>query len=171
MNIESGLTDIVAERYDAGVRLGEQLARDMIAVRIGPPLRMAAVCSQSYLAQHEVPRTPQELAHHRCINLRQMSSGGLYAWEFEKDGRELRVKVEGQLTFNRIPLILQAAVAGHGIAYVIEDQAVPLLESGALERVLEDWCPPFDGYHLYYPSRRQASSAFKVLVDALRYRD
>jgi len=171
LNVESGLTDIVAERFDAGVRLGEQIDKDMIAVRVGPRLRMAAVAAPSYFATHPIPRTPRDLAEHRCINLRLMSAGGLYVWEFERDGRELRVRVDGQLVFNRVPMILDAALAGHGIALVIEDRVSDLIASGALVRVLEDWCAPFDGYHLYYPSRRQPSSAFALLVEALRYRD
>ncbi len=169
LNVDSGLTDIVAERYDAGVRLGERLEKDMIAVRIGPRLRMAAVAAPAYLARCGRPETPHDLARHSCINLRLASAGGLYAWEFGKAGRELRVKVEGQLAFNRIDLILDAAVAGHGIAFVVEDTAAAALRQGTLTRVLEDWCEPFDGYHLYYPSRRQPSSAFGLLLDALRH--
>ena len=168
--VESGLSDIVAERFDAGVRLGEQVARDMIAVRIGPLLRMAAVGTPGYFAEHGIPQSPQDLSRHRCISLRLASAGGLYAWEFERDGREVRTKVEGQITVNRVPLILKAAVAGHGIGFVIEDQATALIEAGTLVRVLEDWCPPFSGYHLYYPSRRQPSAAFTLLVEALRVR-
>ncbi|CAM5776415.1 LysR family transcriptional regulator [Labrys miyagiensis] len=170
INVESGLTDIVAERFDAGIRLGEQLARDMIAVPISPRLRMAAVASSSYLARHSRPKTPQDLAAHACINLRLTSAGGLYAWEFGKSGRQLKVRVNGQLTFNRIPLMLDAALAGHGIAFVMEDHVASLLAEGRLVRMLEDWCEPFDGYHLYYPSRRQNSPAFRLLVNALRYR-
>ena len=170
INVESGLTDVVAERFDAGVRLGERLEKDMIAVRIGPRLRMAAVGAPSYFARRGKPQTPHDLANHSCINLRMASSGGIYAWEFEKSGRDLRVKVEGQLVFNRADLILEAAAAGHGIAFVAEDQAKPLLAEGKLLRVLEDWCEPFDGYHLYYPSRRHPSPAFSLLLEALRYR-
>ncbi len=168
--VESGLIDIVAERFDAGVRLGEQLAKDMIAVRISPELRMAAVASPGYFAQHGAPTVPHDLANHTCINLRLMTRGGLYAWEFEKEGRELNVRVDGQLTFNRPDLILTAAVAGMGIAYLPEDHVMGKLMSGELVRVLEDWCPPFSGYHLYYPSRRQQSPAFALVVEALRYR-
>jgi DNA-binding transcriptional LysR family regulator len=171
LNVQSGFTDIVSERYDAGVRLGEQVAKDMVAVRIGPRLRMAAIGSPAYFAEHGRPKTPQDLAGHQCINLRLMSAGGLYAWEFEKRGREIRVRVEGQLVFNRTPLIVGAATAGHGIGFVIEEQVASLLANGSLVRVLEDWCPPFEGYHLYYPVRRQASPAFRLLVEALRYRD
>lgn len=170
INVEAGFTDIVAERFDAGVRLGERLEQDMIAVRIGPRLRMAAVGSPSYFAAHGTPLTPHDLARHSCINLR-MVSGSVYTWEFEKDGRELNVKVEGQLTFNDASLIVAAAVAGHGIALLVEDRAAPLLAEGSLVRVLEDWCDPFDGYYLYYPSRRQPSSAFSLFLEALRYRD
>jgi DNA-binding transcriptional LysR family regulator len=170
LHVESRFTDIVAERFDAGVRLGEQLAKDMVAVRIGPRLRMAAVASPAYLADKGVPRTPQDLADHNCINVRFASAGGVYAWEFEKEGRAVKVRVEGQLTFNRVSLMLQAAAAGRGIAFVIEDEAAEQLRSGALVRVLDDWCEPFDGYHLYYPSRRLPSPAFTLLVDALRYR-
>jgi DNA-binding transcriptional LysR family regulator len=170
LNVESRLTDIVAERYDAGVRLGEQLAKDMVAVRIGPDLRMAVVAAPAYLAAHPAPRTPQDLAGHRCINLRQQTLGGLYAWEFEHDGRDLKVRVEGQLAFNDVGMILKAAAAGFGLASVLEDHVAADLAAGRLVRVLEDWCPPFPGYHLYYPSRRQPSAAFALLVEALRYR-
>jgi len=169
--VESGFTDIVAERFDAGVRLGESLEKDMIAVRIGPRLRMAAIASPAYLAAHGTPATPHDLGHHNCINLRMVSSGGLYAWEFEQGGRELRVRVEGQLTFNNVDLIVRAAVAGHGIAFLIDDHVQEQLNAGTLVRVLDDWCDPFDGYHLYYPSRRQPSPAFSLLLDALRYKD
>jgi len=170
LNAESSLTDIVAERFDAGVRLGEQLAKDMIAVRIGPPLRMSVIAAPSYFAAHGKPETPHDLTAHKCINLRMRSSGGLYVWEFEKDGKEINVRVEGQLTLNSMPLVLDAVRAGHGIAYAMEDRAAPLIESGDAVRVLESWCPPFDGYHLYYPSRRQPTPAFSLLVEVLRYR-
>ncbi|MGF6229606.1 DNA-binding transcriptional LysR family regulator [Inquilinus ginsengisoli] len=165
-----GLTDIVAERYDAGVRWGEQVAQDMIAVRIGPDLGFAVVGAKSYFAKRPPPRTPQDLVGHSCINLRLPTHGGLYAWEFERDGREVRVRVEGQLVFNGIFQILDAALAGFGLAHVPEDLARPHLARGRLQRVLEDWCPPWSGYHLYYPSRRQPSAAFALLVDALRHR-
>ncbi len=168
LNAESGLTDIVAERYDAGVRLGEQLAKDMIAVRIGPPLRMAVLAAPSYFDAHGRPRTPHDLTAHRCINLRMRSSGALYVWDFENGGQEINVRVEGQITLNSMPLVMEAVRAGHGIAYVMEDRALPLIESGEAERVMEVWCPPFDGYHLYYPSRRQPTPAFSLLVAALR---
>jgi DNA-binding transcriptional LysR family regulator len=171
LNLESGLTNIVEGRFDAGVRLGEALAQDMVAVRIGPRLRMAVVGSPAYFADHGIPDAPQDLTQHRCINLRMTSAGGIYAWEFEKDGRELRVRVEGQLVFNRTSLITKAAAAGHGLGFVMEDQAAPSIASGALIRVLEDWCPSFEGHHLYYPSRRQISPAFRIVIDRLRYRE
>ena len=167
---EQALTDIVAERYDAGVRIGEQVAKDMIAVRIGPDIRMAVVGAPSYFAKHSPPRTPQELINHNCINLRLPTRGGLYAWEFEKGQRQLKVRVEGQLVFNATSQMLNAALAGFGLAYIPEDLARPHLAKGRLKRVLEDWCPPFSGYHLYYPSRRQVTPAFALLVEALRYR-
>ena len=169
--IEYGLTDIVAERYDAGVRLGEQVARDMIAVRIGPDFRMAVVGAPSYFARRPRPKRPQDLTEHDCINLRLPTYGGLFAWEFEKRGRELKVRVEGQLVFTNLALRLQAALAGLGLAYVPEDVVQEHLAERRLIRVLEDWCPPFPGYHLYYPSRRQPAPAFALLVEALRYRD
>jgi DNA-binding transcriptional LysR family regulator len=148
INVEPGLSDIVAERYDAGVRLGEQLAKDMVAVPIGPALRMAAIAAPSYLAAHGTPQTPQDLTKHKCINLRLRSSGGLYVWEFEKGGRAVNVRVDGQVTLNSVTLILEAVRAGHGIAHVMEDRAKPLIKAGVAKRVLENWCPPFDGYHL-----------------------
>ena len=168
--IDYGPTDIVAERYDAGVRLGEQVAKDMIAVRIGPDQRMAVVAAPAYFVKRSLPSTPRELIGHNCINLRLLTRGGLYAWEFEKGKRQLRAHVEGQLIFNGTTQILNAALAGFGLAYVPEDLAQPYLSKGRLKRVLEDWCPPFSGYHLYYPSRRQPTPAFAVLVEALRYR-
>jgi DNA-binding transcriptional LysR family regulator len=171
LSIDPSLTDIVAERFDAGVRLGESVAKDMVAVRIGSDLRMAVVGAPSYFAARPKPRTPQELAEHQCINLRQPTAGGFYAWELEKDGRELRVRVEGQLAFNNTPMMLRAATAGFGLACVLEDQVATHVAAGSLIRVLDDWCPPFAGYHLYYPSRRQPSAAFALLVDALRYRE
>jgi DNA-binding transcriptional LysR family regulator len=170
ITIDYGLTDIVAQRYDAGVRNGEQVAKDMIAVRIGADMRMAVVGAPSYFAKRSPPKKPQDLTQHNCINLRLATYGGLYAWEFEKDGRELRVRVEGQLVLNGTTQMLNAALAGFGLAYVPEDLAQPLVVQGRLQRVLEDWCPPYAGYHLYYPSRRHSSPAFALLVDALRYR-
>jgi DNA-binding transcriptional LysR family regulator len=168
--VDYGLTNIVAERYDAGISLGEQVAKGMIAVRIGPDMRMAAVGAPSYFARRPRPRKPQDLTSHDCINLRLPTYGGLYAWEFEKARRELRVRVEGRLVFNNIPLRVNAALAGLGLAYLPEDQVRTHLSDGRLVRVLADWCPPFPGYHLYYPSRRQHSPAFDLLIDALRYR-
>ena len=168
--IDYGLTDIVAERYDAGVRLGEQVAKDMIAVRIGPDLRMAVVGAPSYFKRHPPPKKPQDLTAHDCINIRLPTRGGIYAWEFEKRGRGLKVRVDGQLVFNNIGLRLNAVLAGLGLAYLPEDQVKKQIADGRLIRVLADWCPPFSGYHLYYPSRRQHAPAFAVLVEALRYR-
>ena len=168
--VDNGLTDIVAGRYDAGVRLGEQVARDMVAVRIGPAVRFAVVGAPSCFAERPPPATPQELIGHACINLRFPTLGGLYAWEFEKDGRDLRVRVEGRLVFSGIFQVLDAALAGFGLAYMPEDLAWPHLAAGRLDQVLEEWCPPWPGYHLYYPSRRQSSPAFVRLVEALRYR-
>ncbi|MBY5531858.1 LysR family transcriptional regulator [Rhizobium leguminosarum] len=168
--VDYGLTDIVAERYDAGVRLGEQVAKDMIAVRIGPDMRMAVVGAPAYFDNKPTPLTPQDLTDHNCINLRLPTYGSVYAWEFEKGGRELRVRVEGQLVFNNIALRLNAVLAGLGLAYMPEDLVEAHLAEGRLVRVLEDWCLPFSGYHLYYPSRRHTSPAFALVVDALRYR-
>ena len=168
--IDYGLTDIVAERYDAGVRTGELVAKDMVAVRIGPDMRSAVVGAPAYFAKRPKPTTPQDLTAHTCINLRLPTLGGLYAWEFEKGGRELRVRVEGQLVFNGTAPMLDAALSGFGLAYVPEDSVLAHLANGRLIRVLEDWCPPYPGYHLYYPSRRQPTPAFALLVNALRYR-
>ena len=168
--IDYGLTDIVAERFDAGVRSGEQVAKDMVAVRIGPDMRMAVVGAPSYFKARPQPDKPQDLIDHNCITLR-LPHGGLYAWEFEKAGRELRVRVEGQLTYNTTVQMLKAALAGLGLAYLPEGLARPHIASGRLKRVLEDWCLPYSGYHLYYPSRRQPTPAFVLLVDALRYRE
>ena len=168
--VDNSLRDIVAERFDAGIRMGERVARDMIAVRIGPELRMAAVAAPSYFAERGKPKSPQNLAHHRCINMRLATLGGVYAWEFEKGPREINVRVEGQLTVNDIAVIRRAALEGLGIAFIPEDYAQAHLDSGELIRVLADWTPPFPGYYLYYPSRRQQSPAFALLVEALRYR-
>ena len=170
ISVDAGFVDIVAERFDAEVRLGETVAQDMIAVRIGPDMRMAAVASEAYFAGREPPHTPHDLAQHNCINLRFPTLGGLYAWEFEKDGRPLNVRVDGQLVVNDTALARQAALDGLGIAYLPEDYFAAPASNGKLVRVLEDWCPPFPGYHLYYPSRRQQSPAFGLLVEALRYR-
>jgi DNA-binding transcriptional LysR family regulator len=168
--VDYGLTDIVAQRYDAGVRNGEQVAKDMIAVRIGPDMRMAVVGSPPYFRKRSEPKKPQELVDHNCINLRLPTHGGVYAWEFEKGGRELRVRVEGQLILGGAAQMLGAALAGSGLAYVPEGMAQPHLAKGRLKRVLADWCPPYTGYHLYYPSRRQPSAAFALVVDALRHK-
>jgi DNA-binding transcriptional LysR family regulator len=168
--IDLGLTDIVAERYDAGIRLGEQVAKDMVAVRVGPDLRMAAVAAPSYFAKRPRPKRPQDLTEHSCINLHLPTYGGLYAWEFEKDGREMRVRVEGQLVFNNGVSVMAAALAGLGITCLPEDMVRASIAGKRLVRVLGDWCPPFPGFHLYYPSRRQPSAAFALLVEALRYR-
>ena len=168
VTVDTGLTDIVDGRFDAGVRLGEQVAKDMIAVRIAPDMRMAVVGSANYLEHHGVPETPEQLAAHRCINMRLPTRGGLYAWEFERDGREIRVRVEGQLTLNSLPQRIDAAENGLGLAYVPEDTVAEAIAQGRLIRVLEAWCPAFDGYHLYYPSRRQHTTAFALLVEALR---
>lgn len=168
--IDYGLTDIVAERFDAGVRLGEIVAQDMIAVRISREQRMVVIGSPGYLEQNPAPATPQELTKHNCINLRLPTRGGLYVWEFEKDGEELRVRVDGQMTCNGITQILTMAVDGYGLGYVPEGLAKPEIEAGRVVQVLGDWCPYYPGYHLYYPSRRQSSAAFNVVVDALRDR-
>lgn len=169
ISVEDRLVDIVAEGFDAGVREGEQVAKDMIAVRIGPDLRMAVVGAPAYFKMHSRPKKPQDLTGHNCINLRLPTRGGLYAWEFQKGKRKLNVRVEGQLTCNRPEAMLNAALSGVGLAYVLEGVARPCIDDGRLERVLESWCPPYPGFHLYYPSRRQASPAFALLVDALRH--
>jgi DNA-binding transcriptional LysR family regulator len=170
ITVDYGLTDIITQRYDAGVRSGEQVGKDMIAVRIGPDIRMAVVGAATYFRKRAEPKRPQELIEHNCINLRLPTHGGLYAWEFEKSGRELKVRVDGQLTFNTTALMLDAALAGHGLAYVPEGLVEPHIAKNRLKRVLGDWCPPFSGYHLWYPSRRQSSAAFALVVEALRYR-
>jgi DNA-binding transcriptional LysR family regulator len=170
LSVDAGLRDIVADRFDAGVRLGEQVARDMIAVRIGPDLRMAVVAAPGYFALHGRPETPHDLTRHNCINLRLPTLGGLYVWEFEKGRSELHVRVEGQFVLNETALMVEAACAGCGLAYLLEGEVGPHLADGQLERVLEDWTPPFAGYHLYYPSRRQPSAAFSLVIEALQYR-
>ncbi len=171
LSIDSGFTDIVAGRFDAGVRLGEALDKDMIATRVGPDLRMAVVGSPAYFAKRPVPIVPQDLADHDCIRMRLLSSGGFYAWELGKDGRELRVRVQGQLAFDNVNMILRAAIAGFGLGFLMEDHVAEPLADGRLIRVLDDWCPPFSGYHLYYPSRREPSAAFALLIETLRYRE
>ena len=172
ISVDNALTDIVSARFDAGIRLGEQVARDMIAVPIGPPLRMACVGAPAYFAAAAAPppADPHDLARHACINLRFATSGALYAWEFERDGRELKVRVEGPLILNDPRMIRRVTLSGFGLAFLPEDHVAEDVESGALLRVLEDWTPPFPGYHLYYPSRRQHSPAFALLLEALRYR-
>ena len=168
--VDNGLTNIVAQGYDAGVRMGEQVAKDMIAVRIGPEIRMAVVASSEYFVRFPVPETPQDLTGHKCINMRLPTYGGLFPWGLEKNGREVKVRGDGQLVFNNLNMRLRSALDGLGVAYVPEDQALPYIADGRLVRVLEDWCPYFPGYHLYYPSRRHTSPALSLLVDVLRYR-
>jgi DNA-binding transcriptional LysR family regulator len=170
VDVDNTLTDLVAGRYDAGIRFGEQVAKDMVAVRIGPDMRMAVVGAPAYFARRPRPKAPQDLTEHACINMRLPTHGSLYAWELEKGRRELKVHVEGPLVFNYAPLLLRAALAGLGLACVFEDQVQEHIAEGRLVRVLADWCPPFPGYHLYYPGRRQPTPAFALLVEALRYR-
>jgi DNA-binding transcriptional LysR family regulator len=171
LSIDHALTDIVAERFDAGVRLGEEIAKDIVAVKIGPDLRLAVVGSPTYIAEHGTPISPNDLTQHRCINIRQSTKGGLYAWEFEKDGREVNVRVDGPLIVNDSGVIYKAAEEGVGLACVMEDLVADQMASGQLIRVLEDWCAPFAGYHLYYPDRRQITPAFRLLIEALRYKN
>lgn len=168
--IDYGLTDIVAEGFDAGVRMGEQVAKDMIAVPIGPQMRMAVVASPAYFERHPLPKSPQDMTAHKCINTRLPTYGGVFSWGLEKKGREVKVRGEGQLIFNSLAMRLSSALDGLGVAYMPEDQVLPYVADGRLIRVLEDWCPWFPGYHLYYPSRRQQSPALALLVDILRYR-
>ncbi|SCW47583.1 DNA-binding transcriptional regulator, LysR family [Rhizobium mongolense subsp. loessense] len=170
ISIEQRFVDLAAERFDAGIRLGEGVEKDMIAVRIGPELRMVVAGSPQYFERHTKPRTPHDLTQHTCINLRLPTLGGLYAWEFEKDTRPLNVRVDGQFICNDVPMIIDAALSGIGLTCLPDDHLGPLVKEGKLVSVLEDWCPPFPGYHLYYPNRRLASPAFALLVDALRYR-
>lgn len=170
ITVDYGLTDIVAERYDAGVRLGEQIAKDMIAVKIGPEMRMAVVGAPSYFRQHLWPEAPEDLTAHNCIQIRMPTYGNILAWEFEKNGHELKVRVEGQMVFNNIAMRLDAARRGLGLAYMPDDLVQEDIANGKLIRVLEEWCAPFPGYHLYYPNRRHASPAFTLVVEALRYR-
>ncbi len=170
ISLDSTFTDIVAARFDAGVRLGEQVAKDMVAMRIGPDMRMAAVGAPSYFARHAKPKSPRDLTQHACINLRLPTLGGLLSWEFEKAGRALNVRVDGPLVCNEMNMILKAVGAGLGLAYVLEDKVAGLIADGQLLRVLGDWCPRFAGYHLYYPSRRQLSPAFELMKERLRYR-
>ncbi|MEG7989642.1 LysR family transcriptional regulator [Pseudomonas aeruginosa] len=168
-DINYGFRDIVADRFDAGVRLGDTIDKDMIAVPIGPPVRTAVVAAPAYFAAHPKPRNPRDLVDHNCINMRMQSGGGLYAWDFQRKDRHVNVRVDGQLIFNTSPNIVDAALAGLGIAWLPEEEFAPHIEEGRLLRVLENWCPPFPGYYLYYPNRRQPSPAFSLVVDALRY--
>jgi DNA-binding transcriptional LysR family regulator len=170
VRIDYGLTDIIAAQFDAGIRIGELLEKDMIAVRVSPDVRIAVIAAPAYLSSRKTPHLPQDLTNHNCINFRFTQGDGLFTWRFEKDGRKLNVRVEGQLVFNDVSALLNAAVEGFGVAYLPEPYAQPHLSSGELVRLLEDWCPSLSGYHLYYPSRRQPSPAFSVLVDAIRYR-
>jgi DNA-binding transcriptional LysR family regulator len=168
--VDYGFTNVVEERFDAGIRLGEAVSKDMIAVRIGPDWRLVVVGTPAYFDRNPPPKTPRDLTKHACVNIRHRSSGAIYAWEFEKNGQAFTVKVEGQLVFNSIMHVLNAAIDGIGLAYVPEELAAPYLADGRLKEVLTDWCPYFQGYHLYYPNRRQASPAFSAFVEALRYR-
>jgi len=168
--VDYGFTNVVEERFDAGIRLGEAISKDMIAVRIGPDWRLAVVGSPAYFGRNPRPKTPHDLTRHACINIRHRPSGAIYAWEFGKKGKIFTVKVEGQLVFNSIMHVLNAAVDGIGLAYVPEQLVTPYLADGRLKEILSDWCPYFQGYHLYYPNRRQASPAFSAFVEALRYR-
>ncbi|CAN5436399.1 LysR family transcriptional regulator [soil metagenome] len=168
--VDNGLVDIVADRFDAGVRLSEQVAKDMIAVRIGPELRMGCAAAPAYLADRKRPKVPQDLTDHQCVNMRLPTYGGVYAWEFEKGGRQIKVRVDGQCTFNNLAMRLSAGLAGIGIVYMPDDVLEPYVASGHLVRLLADWSPKYSGYHLYYPSRRQTAPAFALLVDALRHR-
>jgi DNA-binding transcriptional LysR family regulator len=170
MIVDDNLTDIVADRIDAGIRFGDIVEKDMIAVRIGADIRMAVVGAPSYFAEHPVPQTPRELSSHRCINYRHIKSGGLYAWDFEEEGRPLQVRVEGPLVFNNSDLIREAALAGQGLAFVYEDEAAADIAAGRLTRILGKWCPTFPGYYLYHPSRRQTPPALAALIAALRYK-
>jgi DNA-binding transcriptional LysR family regulator len=168
--IDYGFTDIIADRFDAGVRFGGAIAKDVVAVPIGPEMRMAAVAAPRYLKSRTPPKKPHDLLAHRCINLRLPTHGGLYVWEFERRGKEQRVRVEGQLVFNSVNPIIDATLDGFGIAYLPETLVAPCIAKGLLVRLLDDWSEPFSGYHLYYPSRRQPAPAFKVVLDALRIR-
>lgn len=167
-DVNYGLRDIVADRFDAGVRLGESIDGDMVALPIGPRLRMAAVATPGYFSRHPAPKVPADLTAHNCINMRFPTTGGLYVWEFERRGRQVNVRVDGQATFNSSPHIVLAALEGLGIAFLPEEEFAPYLEQGQLVRTLQDWCPPFSGYHLYYPSRKQHSPAFALVIEALR---
>jgi len=170
LTVDNGFVDIVAERFDAGVRLGETLAQDMVAVRIGPEMQMAVAGSPAYFAAHGSPRAPDELANHNCINLRHQAKGGVSIWDLERDGRAVNVRVDGQFVVNDIALVRQGAIDGLGLCYLPKDYLQAGLDAGVLVQVLKDWCPPFPGYHLYYPSRRQQSPALAAFIAAVRYR-
>jgi len=170
VNVDNMLADLVAGRFDAGIRLGEHVERDMVAVRIAPDMRMAIVGTPAYFERHPRPETPQDLTQHQCIGIRLPTHGGLLPWEFDKDGRSITVRVEGQLIFNTNSLALRAVLDGLGLGYCLDDMAAEAIADGRLIRVLEDWCEPFPGYHIYYPSRRQLSPALRLLIDALRFR-
>jgi DNA-binding transcriptional LysR family regulator len=170
VNVDNMLADLVAGRFDAGIRLGEYVERDMVAVRIAPDMRMAIVGTPAYFERHPRPETPQDLTQHECIGIRLPTHGGLLPWEFDKDGRSITVRVEGQLIFNTMSLALRAVLDGLGLGYCLDDMAAEAIADGRLIRVLEDWCEPFPGYHIYYPSRRQLSPALRLLIDALRFR-
>ncbi|MBX5172815.1 LysR family transcriptional regulator [Rhizobium sp. NZLR1b] len=167
--VDYGLSDIVAEQYDAGVRSGGYIAKDMIAVRIGPGMRMVVVASPTYLESRELPLDPKDLTSHDCINHRLPTYGGVYPWEFRKDGREVNVRVKGQLVFNTAHMILHAVLAGHGLAYMPEQMVVQHIQNGQLVLLLDDWSPTYSGYHIYYPSKRQVTPAFQAVIKALRY--
>lgn len=168
-DINYGFRDIVADRFDAGVRMGDTIDKDMIAMPIGPPLRMAVVASPDYFTAHPKPKNPRDLVSHNCINMRMQSGGGLYVWDFQRKDKQMNVRVDGQLIFNTTPNIVDAALAGLGVAWLPEEEFAPHIQEGRLVRVLEDWCQPFPGFYLYYPSRRQPSPAFTLVVDALRF--
>ena len=170
ISVDEGLTDIVAGRFDAGIRVGEQVEKDMVAVRVSPDIRMAVVGSPAYFANREIPQTPRDLSNHSCVSYRQSTGGGLYAWEFERDGVELDVRVNGPLVVNDNEMLVNAALGGLGLVYTFQSQVSQFVADGGLIRVLEDWCPPYSGYHLYYPSRRQQTPAFALLLEALRYK-
>ncbi|WP_314963480.1 LysR family transcriptional regulator [Bradyrhizobium cosmicum] len=170
MIVDDNLTDVVADRIDAGIRFGDIVEKDMIAVRIGPDIRISVVGAPSYFADHPVPRTPRDLAGHRCINYRYVRSGGLYAWDFEEKGRPFQVRVEGPLVFNNSDLIREAALAGQGIAYVYADEVAADVQAGRLKQILERWCPTYPGYYLYHPSRRHVPPALAALIGVLRYK-
>lgn len=171
ITIDYTMADIVSQRYDAGVRMGNQVAKDMIAVRIGPDMRIAVVGSPDYFGKRTMPKTPHDLAQHNCINLRLPTHGGLMPWDFDKDGQQVKLRVTGQWIFNNSSSIVRAALAGHGLAFVPEDMVLEHIAKGRLIRLLDDWCTPYPGYHLYYPNRREFSPALSIIIDALRYQE